>query len=437
MNNLNKFYKQVIENLGLYVDDDGFIYSSEEDKVMITNDGKPMVLPTQEHINSIYDKDDDGNLIVTKSLFNPLNEDVVKGDSPSLKKAKIFAERRLGHVFYLISKALLILAENKNLQRKTSLEINKFLASINEASGQNTKSIVDGKTIESWDKIYANSLKRNIGMFMIVVKKQGKYEGETYNRLGTLGSNLYDELCEIEKDGTAYDVKLRHKEAVVFKLLFEYLLEDLDDNGTVNVGSNDDVSPAFITLMSLYSKLRTRFNKITKQLKDVDKTLYDSCYVDNLVTLRELEDLDIYSSELATIPNETDLNRSIASTKPIFKDPGLPAELLNTNTAQRQPTISNIQRYPNQPVPVQQPEMEEDPLRRALGGMIQPQPAPNRYVGVNSYGTMQPQLQQPLYQQPAYQPRNYMGINSAGVGGYNVSNPSTYYGGSSIFPYGS
>lgn len=448
MSSLIDFYKQVIENLGLYVDEDGYIFNSEEDKIMITNDNKSMVLPTREHIKSVYTKNDEGEYVISKSLYNPLNEDVVKGDSPSFKKSKIFAERRLGHVFYLLGKALLILAENKNLQRKTSLEINKFLASINEANSQGTKSIVDNKTIENWDKIYKNSLKKPAGMFTIVVKKQGKYEGETYNRLAILGSNLYDELIAIEKEGTAYDVKLRHKEAVVFKLIFEYLLPDLDDNGTVNVGSNDDVSPAFITLMTMYIKLRTRFNKIVGQVKDVDKTIYNACHIDNLITIRELEDLDVYSSELATIPNETDLNRNLVSQnrQPVV-DPGIPSDILNTNTVQR--PISNQSRFPTQPVPIQQPEIEDDPVRRALGGVYQqPQVPRNQYMGINSVGMRQPMVQsQPYLPQPApyqqyqqpynqFQQQPYMGINSAGVGGYNVSNPGSYYQPSTIFPYG-
>lgn len=444
MSGLIDFYQQVIENVGLSVDDEGYIYniSSEDDKIMITNDGKPMVLPTREHIKSIYSKDDDGNPVISKSLFNPLNEDVVKGDSPSFKKLKIFIECRLNHVFYLICKGLLILAENKNLQRKTSLEINKFLASIGEASGKGIKSVVDGKTIESWDKMYSNSLKKPVGIFNIVVKKQGKYEGETYNRLAILGSNLYDELLEIDREGTAYDVKLRPKEFIVFRKLFEYMLPDLDENGTVNVGSNDDVSPAFISLVAMYVKLRSKWNKIVSQIKDVDKTLESSCYVSNLITIRELEDLDAYSSELKTIPNEIDLNRNMVSSQQRITDPGIPTSVLNTNTVSK--PISNMNRFPTAPVPVQQPEVEDDPVRRALGGRMQPMAPQQPFIGVNSAMGMGGMYQQPMttmspYQQPmnmGYQQptQQFMGVNSiARPTGYNISNPGMYYNNN---PYG-
>ena len=452
MSNIIDFYKQVIENVGLAVDDEGYIYNSDEDdKVMITNDGKPMVLPTREHIKNIYTQNEDGEMVISKSLFNPLNEDVVKGDSPSFKKLKIFIERRLGHVFYLVGKGLLILADNKNLQRKTSLEINKWLASFSEANGKGVKSVVDGKTLEAWDKIYSNSLKKTGGMFNIIVKKQGKYESEVYNRLAVLGSDVYDELVELDKEGTVYDVKIRNKDIVVFKNLFEYLLPDLDDNGTVNVGSNDDICPAFITLMTMYVKLRVKWNKVVNHIKDVDKTLESSCHVDNLITIRELEDLDMYTSDLKTIPNEIDLNRGMVSQQQAsLKDPGIPANLLNTNTVSK--PISNVNRFPTTPVPVQQPEMDDDPVRRALGGRIQPQQQQG-FIGVNSAINMQPPMNQygisamnPYQQQPTLgmspymsQPpqQQFVGVNNIGMqqGGYNISNPSAYYG-SSMYPYG-
>ena len=441
MSSLIDFYKQVVENMGLYVDEDGYIYnSSADDKVLIVNDGKPMVLPTREHIKSLYSKDDDGNPIITKSLFNPLNEDVIKGDSPSFKKLKIFIERKLGHTFHLIARTLLILAENKALQRKTSLEVNKFLASTAEAISKGTKSVVDNKTIECWEKIYANSLKRPGGIFSIVVKKQGKYETETYNRLAILGSNLYDELLEIDKEGSAYDVKLRPKDVIVFRKLFEFLLPDLDDNGTVNVGSNDDVSPAFITIMTMYIKLRSKWNKLVNQIKDIDKTIESSCYISNLITIRELEDLDVYTSELKTIPNEIDLNRNVVAQQRVLNNPDVPADILNTNTVSR--PISNINRFPTTPVPVQQPEMEDDPVRRALGGRPQPM-SQQGFIGVNSIMNQQPVQQYQQYAQPTMgmnpyiqqQPQQYMGVNSIGMQrGYNVSNPSAYYG-SSMYPY--
>lgn len=447
MSSLIDFYQQVIENIGLHVDEDGYIYNtgSDDDKIIITNDGKPMVLPTREHIRNIYTKNEDGEMVISKSLFNPLNEDVVKGDSPSFKKLKLFIERRLSLTFYLVGKGLLILADNKNLQRKTNLEINKFLASISEANGKGIKSVVDGKTLEAWDKLYTNSLKKPGGIFNIVVKKQGKYESEVYNRLAILGSALYDEILELDKEGLAYDVKLRNKDILVFKRLFEYMLPDLDDNGTVNVGSNDDICPAFITLMTMYVKLQAKWNKIVSQIKDVDKTLESSCYVSNLITIRELEDLDIYTSDLKTIPNEIDLNRSMVSQQQAsLKNPGLPTELLNTNTVSK--PISNTARFPTNPVPVQQPEMEDDPVRRALGGRMQPAIPQQGYIGVNSAMGMQPMMQ-PVsavspYQQPmtmspymAQPQQQFVGVNNIGAQqGYNVSNPAAYYG-SSIYPY--
>lgn len=442
MSTLNDFYQKVIENLGLYVDEDGFILSRKVDGIPITNDGKPMVLPSKEHINSVYTTDENGKPIVSKSLFNPINEDVIKGDSPSLKKTKIFAERRLGHVFYHIGRLLLILAENKNLQRNVKLELNKFLGLISEASGVGIKLLVDEKSLSNWEKIYKLSLEKPVGLFTIYLKKRAKYDGETYNRLAVFGSSVYDELASIEKEGSVYDVKLRPKEVTIFRILFEFILQDLEDR-TISVGSNDNESPGFISLMSLYVKLLTRMNKLLDQLKSIDKEVYDSCYIPNLVTIQELESLDVYSSELATIPNEIDLNRQAIS-KQQQNLLAVPANVLNVNTA----PISNQVAFPNQPVPIQQPPMDDDPVRRALGGISQPQVPTNQFVGLN---TITPPMMTPPVSpyagQPIaptigapYQPQPFVGLNNPNLGAnrFNVSNPGAYYPQqpSTIFPWG-
>lgn len=433
---LNEFYKQVIENMGLYVSEDGFIYSSgNKDKVLITNDGKPMVLPMKEHINSVFDKDEDGNIVVTKTLFNPIDEDVVKGDSPSLKKLKIFAERRFSHIFNITGLLLLSLAANKDLQKKTGLEINKFLSSITQAQSQGIKNLVDDKSIDNWNKIYENTLKKPNGLFTIFLKKKGKYQGETYNRLAVLGSDTYDELIKAEKDDEVTGVKLRNKDIVIFKLIYNYIIEDFEEEGTMSVGSNDNESPAFISLMSLYLKLITRTNRLLKYLKDINQELFDSAFIPSLISTEKLFTLKEFSNELITIPNETDLNRSTIT---LSKIDDIPSSILNTTTvdtrAQQsvQQPVNNLnqQPYPKEPVRLNQPAMDDDPMRRALGSnfnIIQ-QPPHNGYMGLNSMG----------YQQQMFAPQpQFVGLNNNGIGypqGQVINSPGSYYQQPGVYP---
>jgi len=80
---LIEYYKTVIESLGMEVSDDGFvkIKVSEDNTVMQRAGGLPIVLPTDDHIGSLRSIDDNGKPVVSKVLFNPLNENVIKGDS--------------------------------------------------------------------------------------------------------------------------------------------------------------------------------------------------------------------------------------------------------------------------------------------------------------------------------------------------------------------
>lgn len=433
MSNLIEFYKRAVENVGLHVPENNYIYSNAGDnKVIVTCDGLPMVLPTQEHINSAFEKDPDSasGFRLTKVIYNPLNEDVIKGDTASLKKTKVFVERRLGHIVASLGEMLLLLANNEQLQRKTNTEVNKFLGSIIMAQNQGIKQIVDDKTIEKWAAIYKATLNSPNGMFTIFLKKSGVDKGVKYNRLCTLRSDVYTALIKAKKDEAVYGVKLRNKDLVVFRLLFEYIVEGLsseeaegDKVPTISIGCNDTTSPAFVGLYTLYTTIVSKTNRILNNIKHVSNETYDSAYVKDLITLEELHNLSIYHQELANIPNEHDISRQ-AHIQSKIGAMTLPEDVpssVNTNGP-----------YPTAPVnlkDVNQPEPTDDPVLKALYGGNRP-PAVAVPLMANTpvmapmqqVATVQPimsqyaQVQQPMVQQPMQmmQPRP-MGINQVGM----------------------
>ena len=320
MANIVDFYSRVINTIGMGVDKNGFIYVGKGDaKVILVVNNKTLVIPTKEHLKTMVEKNEDGELEVTKVPFNPLNEDVVKGDSVSLKRTKIAVEKHLGHALASVGELLLLLGQDKTQQSKTSLDVNKFLKLINSVKTPQNSSrgnkVVDERMVENWDKLYSETLKSQEGIIKISLIKGGKKDGIKYNRVASLISPLYDMLLEADTETPVLGVKLRKKDIELFKQMLEYLIPGIEENRVIQVASNDKVSPAFISLMKLYLTHMERYNKINRELQHINQSTADSGYIELTVTEQEIEDLSIYKAELNTIPDEHDINRDMVKKK--------------------------------------------------------------------------------------------------------------------------
>ena len=394
---LTEFYKQVLENVRFSVDKEDYIYiMSNDQKELLTYNGKVMVLPSKEHLDTLFVKNEEGQYVVNKLLFNPLNEDVIKGDSESIKKLKQVVELNLTHVIFAIGELLLTLASNVKLQKKISTDLEMFLATLTKAISQGQRGgVVDEKSVENWSNVYSNIAKNYENGFTVYLKKRGTIDGKTYTRVATLSSNLLDDLdnlIENTKELTTFKlngVTIRKKDVVVFKEVFKYILKDLTTVNTITVGSNDIEAPTFISLFKLYIKVAKRNNELLTQLKFVNNEVFDSYFINNLLEEKDLENISRFKTELLDIPSDIDLSRNIT----------------NKNTSVTQPSP-----YPNTPVPVT-PSAEVDPLRLSLYGKSgSPQPM---YQQQQYY----PQIQQPqftgLNNVPQYQPQpQFAGLNT-------------------------
>ena len=431
------FYKRVVHSLGLHVSKDNYIQVEiNGNKSMLTDNGIPLVLPTKEHIDSSVDKDENGDLKLVKLPYNPLNEDVIKGDSISLKKTKTIIERKIAHSFAAVGELLLTLTEDPKLQKDTDLELNKFLSSLNNAEVGKIKALVDDKSIDLWGKIYSRSLEidPSNGFTKMYLKKKGRYGGEIYNRLAVMSLPIYEQLVEATRDTPIFGITLRKKDIGVFKIIHEYVFKDMDENQTITIGSKDPESPGFVALFKLYIKVANRLNKILKSLEFVNKELVHEATFRVDLTLKELDNLDVYKSELVLLPSELELNRQKAvAASSVMQQQAIPA---NTNTNQsiiQQQAMANPQQQvmvnpqqqvmanPQQPVqqqmvqqpmqqPVQQPVQQTNETNSAsivhkllYGNTQQPQVIP-QYGAVQPPQPMmqQPMVQQPMVQQPMY-----------------------------------
>lgn len=417
-NNIIDFYKDVVLSLGLNVTDDGFVKIDIGNGKLtpLTIGGKPLVLPLKEHIDTVIEPKSNGELDTTKVIYNPLNEDVIKLDSISLRKTKEIIDKKLAHSIAGLGELLLKLASNPDLQKKTSLEINKFLVTLKEADNPGIKDIVNDKSIDAWTKLYAKSLTStaNDKILKIFLKKVGTYKGIKYNRLCTVSLPLYEKLLEASRDTLVNGYKFRSKKDItVFRLVFKYIFQDLlDENNLIVIGSNDPESPGFIALMTVFIKVATRINNIVKYLKNIDKSSYDFIKFDLKITLKELGELSKFKSELSTIPGELTLNRMKTKATPattptpqvkqVSSIGGIPLPI-----ADNQPPIVKQQQEVVNPADVQPPELTTE--QKILYGNNMP------IIPVQS--SMQPQAtQQQVYPpQGMQQPQQVMppmGINS-------------------------
>lgn len=396
MANIIDFYRRVVDSIGMSSDDEGYIYAGKGDnKVIMVVNNKSLVIPTKEQLKTTVEKNDEGELEVVKLPFNPLNEDVVKGDSVSLKKTKVAIEKNLGHALACVGELLLLLGNDKTSQTKTSMDVNKFLKLINEVkTPQNSsrgKQVVDERMVENWDKLYAETLKNVEGIIKISLIKGGKVDGVKHNRVASLISPLYDSLIDADPDTPVLGIKLRKKDIELYKLLIEYLIPGIEENRVIHVASDDKISPAFISLMKLYLPLMNRYNKINKEIGFVNQSTADSGYIEIAIEEDELDNLKIYSAELSTIPDENDINRekvkrvqtSIATVDPSSYNT---APVVNTGNAILDDAIKASSTPAVQPM-VQQPVMQQPVMQQPM--------------------VQQPVMQQNMYQQPMVQPNMY------------------------------
>jgi len=468
MMKLLEFYKKVLVSLGLTVTDDNYVKIVEDDvSTLMTVSGVPLVIGTKQHLDSLLVPDDDGKLVVTKLPYNPLKENIVKGNSKSITATKNMVEKQLTHAIAGGGTLLLKLAMNDKMQAKTNMDINMFLMRLKDAKVTGAKLAVDDNTIKAWAKFYDKTYSENKNIFKVYLKKAGTIDNVKYNRIATYNSDLYNELLKADKTTPVWGIKLRPKDIVVFKILLEYLLGINEDTTKIVIGSNDNESPAFIVLYRTYLKLITKTNKVLKSLKVLDQELYDSCYRVVGIKDAELDGLSIYKGELLTMPNELDINRDKVekdnyNTNSLADTIAASANTMSLPVASTQPVAVNPVQAISTTQPAEEP-VEQDATSSIVSKVLygggnynlvapsiqrgaQPTQQPNQMLmrqqnmymsnqqavpmGINSMQQPQQQMVMPQNQmmqqqynpyQPVYTPQQQvtpMGINSNMAGGY-------------------
>ena len=443
-------YTTLLNGLGFVVTEDGYIKlprdlkDKESPTIQVLVDNKPLVLPTREHIATAVDYVD-GKGTIIKIPFNTFREDVLKGDSLSLKKLKSTIELRLSHTFFSCGLLLLTLAYSKEVQNSITipLKVSKFLKSLREANATGVKQLVDDNSIKHWIDMLKNINALGKGFLSLYIAKPNGRSNVKFCRTATLTCPLLDELEKATKETKVYKVALRNKDIIIYKLICNFLLEDLDNENTIKEVSEDLIAPGTISAYKLYYKLALRYNELIDSLRAVSEETADSgrLPIDN-VDITELDNLNLYKAEINNIPIDTDL---------VVKSTQQPVQ---------QPVVNNVVNPVNNVVQPQQQAEELDPVYRAIYGGNKPQsivpiqpivpqqqpgfplhtPAMNNNIqtlvpqqpqlGI-SLGFNQPTIQPlvPNMQQPMVQPMNMQM-------GYNQPIPYQHYSPSDAFSGG-
>ena len=456
--NLTNYYTNVLSTLGLHTTEDGFITIDAAGKQIWTNAGKSIVLPTEDHIKTLLSEDDDGKPVINKILFNPLDENVIRGDSVSIKKLKEASETRLSYSTVVGGSMLLSLATLKK-HPNVPMYIQSFLANLKNVVTTSNMVAVDDKSIELWNKLYAAGVKQKVSIVKVYVKKGGiDKSGVKHNRLATMTFPLYDLLCEAGDSKSVLGVTLRNKDIKVFKLIHEFLFKQ-DGVSKVEFSSDDGESPAFISLMSLYVREAKFPNKVINALKFIDQELYDSGYVNVNMSTEDMDVGNTFARDLLKIPTNVDVNKTLQTPQQTVVPELQPQR--DYKTADMTPATYNP--APQQQVTEQQPvDSNASSISKILygngGGFNQPAMVPAQQqqvvmpqqqmtqqqrsvpMGIDSVPqqmVMQQQAYQPnqMQQQPMYQPNQMpmqqqsipIGINT--MGGQQQPMQQNYNGG--------
>lgn len=254
--NIHHFYENLLKSLNIVADENGLlsVRNDEGELRPVIIDEKRLTLPLPEILRS----GEWGNRIA----FHPLSENVLRGTSPVIEKLSTAIRFRLMYTIAGIMMNLVEAAANRGGHSKINPKAASFLQTMPDA---------DEKSVEAMAKILQNiDTDPNFRLISIYLKRGGSYNGERVNRLAKVSFPI---LKEFERaDGTVFGIKLRKKDLIGFKELFNYILPDCDKTETYSGVGTSLVAPYFQSIVDAYIKVATQLNSIIhlqrKQLDD-------------------------------------------------------------------------------------------------------------------------------------------------------------------------
>lgn len=241
-------YKSILTSLNANVNEEGlvsYVYDGQAFPIMI--DGNRLALPTPELLRAGNWKEN--NLIA----FHPLSENLVRGESPVLKKLKGIINLRLSTIIAELLQQLTALAADRNKHSSLPPKAQELLSHMPEADEKTMLAVKH--ILEASEQEGPNRL---IGIYL---KRGATFRGNKVSKLAVVSFPILEELES--KDHTVFGVKLRKKDQLAIESLIKnYILPGADDLETYSAGSNSHEAPYFDCLLKAYANVAEKLNGI-------------------------------------------------------------------------------------------------------------------------------------------------------------------------------
>lgn len=395
MSELIKFYKSLLEMLGLIVDNNGQVFiKMSESNYPVSVDGLNLYLPTDDNIKTSIEIVD-GSPKVVKSLFNPFDESGIKGANKTFAKLKQIIELKLSGVFYQLGETLLSLIVNEN-DSSNNIGVIKFVSVVNKYKNSAKTIKIDEKSISNWANLYehitSNGMKpKYIETLVKRGTKGGTIDNVKYNRIGVITFPFLEELKPIKANKEKFlNVKLRSGDVVVYTALFEFLFGDSEKliDG-LSFGSLNKLAPSSHVLLIMYNKVYEKLNTFLEALRDseIDDDTKEHLLLNKLpIDISNLGDfIDSMEQEIKRIPKDNELTSNTVVNNTIN---------VNGNATTSNTIASKAGNFWDKVAEQTNP---------AVSSMVAMTPVVNMQPNVNQYGMAAQTMTAPVYATPPEQ----------------------------------
>lgn len=353
--------------------------------------GRRLILPTRDFLR----KEDRSDY----QPFHPLSENLARGQSVVMKNLVNTVRKLILWNLFELSIVFMEVACTAEYQKNLPSIWNKFFVDTKDA---------DAKTLENFKRILKAGCDEHKRFASVFLKNGGKIGNDKFSRVCHIGFTWFDDI----DSQLVFGIKIRKKDVDVIKAVMRWVLPGIDTADYYSAGTNANVAPYFVALMSAWGKVAKDFNNAIAMASVVETPA-------STIPLDYLDHMDELSSMYRDIPPlEGNEGAPVRPAEPKPAVNAIPArETPPWNTNDPEPRPAPVQHRPQaQPAQAQQPAQgKSGDFRAPLGQMGYPQqpmyaqqPMPG--YGMPPQGYQQPQPQyNPYAQQPQMQPQGGIG----------------------------
>lgn len=243
-----QLYHSVLSSLNLTADADGLISFVDVSGTHIpaTLQDRRLVLPTPEMLKTIAST----NYIA----FHPLSENITQGQSPIIKRLITWITFKISNMLSVMAAAIISIAnENGPLTAETT-DMGKAVADVTP------------KTLDCFLKV----IKPHDGdssLVKLYLKRRGEIGANVYSRLAVVRFPIMDEFADGKPENEIFGEKITKKEKRNIANILRYILPNIDVEHSYSAGTNSINAPYFVSLMSAYYNVASRFVQLSDKLK--------------------------------------------------------------------------------------------------------------------------------------------------------------------------